>query len=121
MPVHIQEPTIIPSVGTQPKIIREYIGRVNSETSELSIAHMSSPKGWLEPGQRPEFDEYTTVLKGELHVETESGEVLILRSGQAIICKSGEWIRYSTPSEDTEYIAVCTPAFHPDTVHRDKA
>ena len=119
MPTHIEKPTIIPSVGSKPKVIRELVGRVNTDTTSISIAHMSSPKGWVEPGQKPEFDEYTTVIKGQLHVETESGETMIVKSGQAVICKAGEWIRYSTPSEDTEYIAVCTPAFHPDTVHRD--
>jgi len=118
MPKMIQNPTIIGSVGSKPKIIKEFIGLVNSKTSDVSIAEMSSPKGWKEPGQKPDFDEYTIVLEGELQVETEK-ETIYVSSGQAIITQAGEWIRYSTPNKSTKYIAVCTPAFTPDTVNRD--
>ncbi len=94
---------------------------MNSQTSQLSVAKMESPSGWIEPGQRPEFDEYTLVLKGELQVETESGEIIKVKAGEAIITYKGEWIRYSTPGgEGAEYIAVCLPAFSPETVHRDE-
>jgi quercetin dioxygenase-like cupin family protein len=119
MPIHIQNPTRIKPDGNKPKIIDEYVGRVNSDSDSLSIAHMKSPSGWSEPGQRPEFDEYTLVLKGLLRVETE-GDTVEIRAGQAVIAKGGEWVRYSTPEpEGAEYVAVCMPAFHPDTVHRD--
>jgi mannose-6-phosphate isomerase-like protein (cupin superfamily) len=119
MPQLISQPTRITAAGNLPKQIDEYIGRVNSQTDALSIAHMRSPSGWLEPGQRPEFDEFTLVLKGMLRVESEEG-VLDVRAGQAVITRKDEWVRYSTPEgEGAEYIAVCLPAFSPDTVHRD--
>ena len=119
MPTLISTPTQITAAGNKPKIIREYIGRVNSGTSAVSIAHMTSPTGWLEPGQRPEFDEYTLVLKGTLRVEHEQGTIDVA-AGQAIITHAGEWVRYSTPQpEGADYIAVCLPAFSMDTVHRD--
>jgi mannose-6-phosphate isomerase-like protein (cupin superfamily) len=119
MPRLIAAPTRIQAAGNKPKLIDEYFGRVNSQTSALSIAHMRSPGGWVEPGQRPEFDEYTLVLHGMLRVECE-GEVLDVRAGQAVLASAGEWIRYSTPeAEGAEYIAVCLPAFSPGTVHRD--
>lgn len=115
----IDAPSIIESVGTKPKIIREYVGKVNSNSDELSIARMSSPKGWTEPGQTPDFNEYTLVLKGQLQVKTKK-EILEVNSGEAIITEKGEWVQYSTPLEDTEYIAICLPAFSLDTVHRDE-
>ena len=114
----IEKPTRIQAAGTRVKIIEEYIGLVNSETSEISIAHMKSPAGWEEPGQRPEFREYTLVLSGKLNVKTESDELQI-SAGQAIVVNPGEWVQYSTPDEKTEYIAVCMPAFSMGTVHRD--
>jgi len=120
MPIIINKPTIIEAAGNKPKIIEEYFGKVNSKTSEVSIAKMTSPQGWIEPGQRPEFDEYTVVLKGTLQVQTEK-EIINVKAGSAILTKKGEWIRYSTPHEGSvEYIAVCLPAFSPDTVNRDK-
>ena len=115
----IKSPTVIEPVGNKPKIIKEYIGMVNSKTNELSIAHMTSPSGWKEPGQTPDFDEYTVVLKGELMVETEN-ETIYVSAGQGIVTNAGEWIRYTTPKKYTEYIAVCQPAFSPVTVNRDK-
>jgi len=116
----IPAPTIIPAAGQPPKIIEEFIGRVNSQTSALSIARMTSPSGWQEPGQAPEFDEYTVVLKGELQVETRDAAHKVA-AGQAIIVHAGEWVRYSTPGRDgAEYLAVCLPAFAPQTVHRDE-
>ncbi len=119
MPVLINKPTEIKAAGTKPKLIREYIGRVNSKTEPVSIAHMKSPPGWEEPGQTPEFDEYTVVLKGTLRVSHQGG-ALDVNAGQAVITQKGEWIRYSTPGpEGAEYIAVCLPAFSPQTVHRD--
>ena len=119
MPHLISQPTLIKAAGNKPKIIKEYIGRVNSKTSAVSIAHMQSPSGWVEPGQKPEFDEYTVVLKGVLRVESKSG-TLDVKAGQAVITSTGEWVRYSSPDQDgAEYIAVCLPAFSPDTVHRD--
>jgi mannose-6-phosphate isomerase-like protein (cupin superfamily) len=115
----ITAPTAIEAAGTPPKRIEEFIGRVNSRTEELSIARMKSPSGWSEPGQTPEFDEYTVVLKGTLHVRLNDRE-LDIAAGQAIIVRSGEWVQYSTPSpQGAEYIAVCLPAFSPGTVHRD--
>ncbi len=120
MPIKINEPTIIEAAGNKPKIIREYFGRVNSNTSDVSIAKMKSPAGWVEPGQRPEFDEYTIVLNGELQVRTEDEKIIIVKSGEAIKTSKGEWIQYSTPNIETEYIAVCLPAFSPGTVHRDE-
>jgi len=120
MPTHIPRATEIEAAGTKPKRIRELVGRVNSRTESLSIAHMKSPAGWEEPGQRPEFGEYTVVLAGALHVQTEVGEVLVVEAGQAVVAHPGEWVRYSTPGDDgAEYIAVCVPAFSPETVHRD--
>jgi mannose-6-phosphate isomerase-like protein (cupin superfamily) len=120
MPTRIEGPSIITAAGNKPKRIEEYIGRVNSKTEGISVAYMKSPCGWVEPGQRPEFDEYTLVIKGSLHVECE-GEPLDLRPGQALIAHAGEWVRYSTPgAEGAEYVAVCIPAFSPDTVHRDE-
>lgn len=120
MPTYIPFPTIIEAAGNKPKIIREYIGRVNTGTEHLSIAHMKSPAGWTEPGQRPEFDEYTVVLHGQLHIRDEFGDTTIVSAGEAIITHQGEWIQYSTSGpEGAEYIAVCLPAFAPETVHRD--
>ena len=116
----ISAPTVIPAAGQPPKIIEEFFGRVNSQTSALSIAKMTSPPGWREPGQRPEFDEYTVVLRGELQVETRES-VHRVGAGQAIVISAGEWVRYSTPgAEGAQYIAVCLPAFSPQTVHRDE-
>jgi len=115
MPQLIAAPTQIPVPGN--KIIDEYIGRVNSGDTQASIAHMRSPAGWSEPGQRPDFDEYTVVLKGVMRVEHEAG-VTQVKAGQAIIARKGEWVRYSTP-DGAEYMAICVPAFTPDTVHRD--
>ena len=115
----VSAPTRIQAVGTPPKIIEEFIGRVNSKTDDVSIARMISPSGWSEPGQRPQFDEYTIVLRGELQAETSEG-VLRVTAGQALVVNKNEWIRYSSPGpEGAEYIAVCIPAFSPDTVHRD--
>ena len=119
MPKLITFPSEIACVGTKPKIIKEFIGRVNSKTDDVSIAKMNSPQGWAEPGQTPEFDEYTVVLSGCLNVETKEDTIKV-NAGEAIITYKGEWIRYSTPDMDTEYIAVCLPAFSPDTVHRDE-
>ena len=119
MPKLISKPTIIEAAGNKPKIIQEFIGRVNSSTDQISIAKMTSPAGWEEPGQTPEFDEYTLVLKGMLRVQTKEN-VFDVHAGQVIITYAGEWIRYSTPNpEGAEYVAVCLPAFSPDTVHRD--
>lgn len=119
MPMHIPAPAVIQAAGNKPKVIQEFVGRVNSKTDAASIARMVSPSGWVEPGQTPEFDEYTVVLKGELTVESEEG-VQVVSAGQAIITKKGEWVRYSSPHPDgAEYIAVCLPAFSPETVHRD--
>ena len=115
----IQEPTSIQAAGQPPKSIEEFIGRVNSDTTAVSIARMKSPPGWSEPGQTPEFDEYTVVLRGALHVEVKDGEFDVA-AGQAVIVEAGEWVQYSSPSsEGAEYIAVCIPAFSPETVHRD--
>jgi uncharacterized cupin superfamily protein len=120
MPVLIAAPTVVAAAGTKPKRIEEYVGRVNSGTAAVSVARMQSPAGWVEPGQRPAFDEYTVVIAGRLRVESEDGSVLDVRAGQAVITQAGEWIRYSTPEpEGAEYLAVCLPAFAPDTVHRD--
>ncbi len=121
MPTFISAPTLIESVGTKPKRIEEYAGRVNTGHATLSVAKMTSPGGWLEPGQRPEFEEITVVLRGTLHVEHEGG-TLRVAAGQAIVTHPGEWVRYSTPDPDgAEYIAVCLPAFSPDGVRRDAA
>lgn len=119
MPTHYKSPTIVEAAGTPPKKIEEYFGRVNSGTGEVSVARMISPCGWQEPGQTPEFDEYTVVLKGMIRVQTKS-ESIDVHAGEALKTKAGEWIQYSTPGpEGAEYIAVCLPAFSPDTVHRD--
>ena len=120
MPIKISSPSIIKAAGNKPKIIEEFIGRVNSKTNEVSLARMKSPGGWIEPGQTPEFDEYTLVLKGELHIKTRNDEIIV-KQGEAVISKKGEWIQYSTPKpEGAEYIAVCRPAFSIETVHRDE-
>jgi mannose-6-phosphate isomerase-like protein (cupin superfamily) len=120
MPIKIQNPTIIEAAGNRPKVIKEYIGFVNSQTSDLSIARMVSPSGWFEPGQKPEFTEYTIVLKGMLRVKTVK-EQLDIHAGEAVIVNANEWVQYSTPNDEgAEYIAVCVPAFSPDTVHRDE-
>lgn len=120
MPTLIEKPTRIQSAGNKPKLIDEYIGRVNSGTDALSVAHMRSPVGWAEPGQTPSFDEFTIVLKGTLRVEYKEGS-LEVASGQAVIAHAGEWIRYSTPYVGgAEYIAVCLPAFSMETVKRDQ-
>jgi mannose-6-phosphate isomerase-like protein (cupin superfamily) len=120
MPKIINSPTIIKSVGNKPKIIQEYIGLVNSKTNDVSIAHMQSPGGWQEPGQRPDFDEYTIVLDGRLKVETKE-DTLFVDKGEAIITYAGEWVRYSTPDDKgANYIAICMPAFKPETVNRDE-
>jgi mannose-6-phosphate isomerase-like protein (cupin superfamily) len=119
MPILISAPTVIQAAGNKPKKIEEFIGRANSATDALSIARMTSPSGWVEPGQTPEFDEYTVVLRGALHVAFQGGE-LDVHAGEAVIARRGEWVQYSTPSaEGAEYIAVCLPAFSPGTVHRD--
>ena len=119
MPIKISSPSIIKAAGNKPKIIEEYIGRVSSKTNDVSIARMKSPEGWIEPGQTPEFDEYTLVLKGELHIKTKE-DLIILKENQAVITKQGEWIQYSTPKpEGAEYVAICLPAFSPDIVNRD--
>jgi len=119
MPTLIAKPTRIAAAGTRPKVIEEYVGRVNSQTAGISVAHMRSPEGWEEPGQKPEFDEYTVVLRGTLRVTHQAGH-LDVAAGQAVIAHAGEWIRYSTPfAAGAEYIAICLPAFSPATVHRD--
>ncbi|HXW61674.1 MAG TPA: hypothetical protein VEJ45_03680 [Candidatus Acidoferrales bacterium] len=117
MPELIEQPTRIEAAGSKPKMIREYVGRVNSKTSAVSIAFMRSPAGWSEPGQTPDFDEYSLVLKGALDVAYAGGN-LEVREGQAVIARRGEWVRYSTP-KGAEYLSVCLPAFSPNTVHRD--
>ncbi|MEO8034429.1 MAG: cupin [Acidobacteriota bacterium] len=115
----IAKPTVIEAAGNKPKVIEEFIGRVNSKSDAVSVARMKSPSGWVEPGQTPEFDEYTIVLRGALRIATKSG-TLEVRAGQAVITHAGEWVQYSTPGEEgAEYIAVCLPAFAPSTVHRD--
>lgn len=116
---HIQKPTMIRAVGSPPKRIEEFVGRVNSQTSDVSIARMTSPEGWSEPGQTPRFNEYTVVLRGTLRVKFSDNE-LDVKAGQAIVVEAGEWVRYSTPHPGgAEYIAVCVPAFSPENVHRD--
>ncbi|MGH2944863.1 MAG: cupin domain-containing protein [Solirubrobacteraceae bacterium] len=117
MPELIESPSRVEAAGTKPKVIEEYVGRVNSGEQRVSVAHMRSPAGWVEPGQRPEFDEYTLVLDGSLRVEHEGGGIDV-RAGQAVLVRGGEWVRYSTP-EGASYVAVCLPAFSPGTVHRD--
>jgi mannose-6-phosphate isomerase-like protein (cupin superfamily) len=119
MPTLVKGPAVVKAAGNKPKKVEEYIGRVNTRTTELSIARMISPPGWAEPGQTPEFDEYTVVLKGTLRVESREG-TLDVEAGEAIMTRRGEWVRYSTPGpEGAEYIAVCRPAFSPDSAHRD--
>ena len=119
MPTHIPSPTRIVAAGNVPKSIEEYVGRVNSGIAAVSVAHMRSPSGWVEPGQRPAFDEYTVVLGGMLRVTHEGGTIDV-RAGEAVIARRGEWVQYSSPGpEGAEYIAVCLPAFSPETVHRD--
>lgn len=117
----IEQPTVIAAAGNKPKRIEEFVGRVNTGTAAVSIARMRSPAGWVEPGQTPEFTEYTVVLAGVLHVETHEGSAEV-HAGEAVIVPAGEWVRYSTPGEEgAEYMAICLPAFSPDTVHRDQA
>ena len=119
MPELIDGPSRVQAAGTKPKLIDEFVGRVNTGESRLSVARMQSPERWVEPGQRPEFDEWTVVLDGALHIEHEGG-ALHVRAGQAVLVRAGEWVRYSTPDEGgAQYVAVCLPAFAPDTVHRD--
>lgn len=119
MPRLIGQPTIVQAAGNKPKRIEEYVGRVNSGHGSVSVARMSSPGGWQEPGQRPEFEEITVVLRGRLRVEYEGGELEVM-AGQAVVTSPGEWVRYSTPgSEGADYVAVCLPAFSPGSVHRD--
>ena len=120
MPQFIKNNTVIPAAGSKPKVIEEFIGRINSGTEEVSLARMKSPAGWIEPGQTPHFDEFTVVLKGSLRIASRDG-VIDVNAGQAIITRAGEWVQYSTPHpEGAEYIAVCIPAFSPETVFRDK-
>jgi len=119
MPTHIKQPSVIEAAGNKPKRIEEFIGRVNSNTAACSVARMTSPGGWVEPGQTPEFDEYTVVLRGSLRVTTRDG-VIDVGAGEAVIAHKGEWVQYSTPGDEgAEYVAVCLPAFSMDTVHRD--
>jgi mannose-6-phosphate isomerase-like protein (cupin superfamily) len=121
MPTLIQAPSRIQAAGNKPKLIAEFVGLVNSGESRVSVAHMRSPGGWTEPGQRPEFDEFTIVLDGVLRVEYEGG-MLDVQAGQAVVTRAGEWVRYSTPDlEGAQYVAICLPAFSPATVHRDEA
>ena len=119
MPTLIAGPTRVPAAGNKPKLIDEYVGALNTKETRISVAHMRSPAGWQEPGQAPEFEEYTIVLRGRLRVEHRQG-VMEVSAGQAVIAHPGEWIRYSTSAEATEYIAICLPAFSPQTVHRDE-
>ena len=115
----VEAPAVVEAAGNRPKRIEEYVGRVRTGTAAASVARMQSPEGWVEPGQTPEFDEYTVVLRGLLRVETSAG-VLDVRAGQAVHAPRGEWVRYSTPAPGgAEYVAVCVPAFSPETVHRD--
>ena len=117
MPTHLPQPTIVEAAGNKPKRIEEYVGRANSQTTQVSVARMVSPGGWVEPGQTPAFDEYTVVLRGMLRVTSKSG-VIDVHAGQAVIAHAGEWVQYSTP-DGAEYVAVCLPAFSMETVHRD--
>jgi ethanolamine utilization protein EutQ (cupin superfamily) len=119
MPELIENPSRVEAAGTKPKLIDEFVGQVNTGETRVSVARMRSPDGWLEPGQRPEFDEWTLVLDGTLHVEHDGG-ALDVRAGQAVLVRAGEWVRYSTPQPGgAHYVAVCLPAFSPGTVHRD--
>ena len=119
MTTHIRKPAIVQAAGNAPKVIEEFIGRVNSQTTQTSIAKMTSPCGWVEPGQTPEFDEYTVVLRGMLRVTTKQN-VTDVHAGQAVVAHAGGWVQYSTPEpEGAEYIAVCVPAFSMESVHRD--
>ena len=119
VPVVIRSPTVVSAEGNKPKLIEEFIGRVNTSTETLSVARMRSPAGWVEPGQTPEFDEYTIVLNGSLRVTSKTG-VVDVGAGEAVVVQRGEWVQYSTPGSDgAEYLAVCVPAFSPETVHRD--
>jgi hypothetical protein len=117
VPKLIEQPTRIEAAGNKPKVIEEFVGRVNSRHEHVSVARMRSPAGWVEPGQRPEFQEISVVLDGVLHVEHETGSMDV-NAGQALVCEPGEWVRYSTPN-GAEYVAICMPAFAPGTVHRD--
>lgn len=119
MAILIDKPAQVAAEGNKPKIIREFVGRVNTKTQAVSIAHMQSPRGWNEPGQTPQFDEYTIVLKGRLRVESKEG-ALEVSAGQGVLARAGEWVRYSTPDDGAEYVAVCLPAFSPETVRRDQ-
>lgn len=120
MPTLISSPTVVEAAGNKPKLIREYVGRVNSNTTDLSIAHMQSPTGWVEPGQSPEFDEYTLVLRGLVRVTHKAG-AMDVRAGQAVLVSAGEWVQYGTPEVDgADYISICLPAFSPHLVHRDE-
>jgi mannose-6-phosphate isomerase-like protein (cupin superfamily) len=120
MPQLIRQPSRVPAAGEPPKLIDEYVGRASTGQDGVSIAHMRSPSGWVEPGQRPEFDEFTIVMRGALAVESEDGQITV-QAGQAVHTRPGEWVRYSTPGADgAEYISVCMPAFAPGTVHRDE-
>ena len=119
MPTLIARPSIVQAAGNKPKVIEEYVGRVNSKTDSVSVARMKSPGGWVEPGQTPEFDEYTVVLRGTLRVASRNG-LIDVHAGQAVIAHAGEWVQYSTPGNDgAEYVAICLPAFSMDSVHRD--
>ncbi len=119
MPIHVKAPTVIAASGNRPKSIEEFVGRVNTGTPDLSIARMKSPGGWQEAGQMPDFDEYTVVLRGVLRVTSRKGSFEV-REGEAIICRKGEWVQYSTPGDEgAEYIAICMPAFSPHSVRRD--
>jgi mannose-6-phosphate isomerase-like protein (cupin superfamily) len=119
MPVHVQKPVVVQAAGNKPKLIREFFGRPSTKHDELSVAQMKSPQGWVEPGQRPDFDEFTVVIAGRLHVEHEKG-ALDVRAGEGVLVKKGEWVRYSTPdAEGAEYVAVCLPAFTLERAHRD--
>jgi mannose-6-phosphate isomerase-like protein (cupin superfamily) len=121
VPTLLNDPTIIEAAGSKPKLIEEFVGRVNSGTSSVSVARMKSPAGWFEPGQTPEFDEFSIVLRGFLRVTSKEGSIDV-GPGQAVIAHRGEWVQYSTPGKDgAEYIAVCVPAFSIETVHRDDA
>ena len=120
MPRLVEAPTVVPAAGNPPKRIEEYVGRVNTGHAGVSVARMVSPQGWVEPGQRPEFEEVTVVLRGMLRVEHEKG-TLDIRAGQGVVTAPGEWVRYSTPEAGgAEYVAICLPAFSMETVHRDE-